>query len=313
MNQNNSKKVVVLTTGGTIAGVSHDAANPHNYQAAELSGEALMAQFGLSGESYGLEEVARIDSAEMDEATLKQLLACVHHYLQDNSVGALVITHGSDTIEETAFLLQATLNPVKPVVLTCAMRSANHPQTDGPGNLRDALTLARAGSAWQGVWVVCASEVHAPMEIYKAHSRRVNAFDSEGGCVAKIAHQQINLCKPRPTPVVSCDWPIQDLLRTPWPHVAVVMHHTMGDGALLELILQHQSPKAVLVVGTGNGTVSQSLQAAIDQALAQGVEVAFASRCSQGGVQREDAMQKANRLSWPQARLALMLRVLTRN
>ncbi len=97
------------------------------------------------------EQVAQVDSKDMSFAVLAKLAARVSHYLAQPDIQGIVITHGTDTLEETAFFLQALLAPAEPVVLTCAMRPATALAPDGPQNLLDAMAVARhAGGAGRG-------------------------------------------------------------------------------------------------------------------------------------------------------------------
>jgi L-asparaginase len=89
----------------------------------------------------------------------------------------VVITHGTDTLEETAFFLHSVLAPAKPVVLTCAMRPATALSPDGPQNVRDAIAVAATAGA-QGVTVVCAGTVHSGVDVQKVHTYRLDAFAS---------------------------------------------------------------------------------------------------------------------------------------
>ncbi|MEK9803308.1 MAG: asparaginase domain-containing protein, partial [Curvibacter sp.] len=136
------QKIVVLGTGGTIAGLAQGAA-PGRYRAAQKPVGELLAGLELpAGMDLQVEQVAQIDSKDMDLPVWQALLTACRHHLAAQAVQALLITHGTDTLEETAWLLQALLAPRKPVVLTCAMRPADAPDADGPRNLADALAVA---------------------------------------------------------------------------------------------------------------------------------------------------------------------------
>jgi len=118
---------VVLATGGTIAGVADSADAVLGYRAGERGVAELLAAAGEAARG-GLavvgEQVAQIDSKDMTLAVWQALVQRVRHHLARPEVGAVIVTHGTDTIEETAFLLQTLLQPTKPVVLACAMRPA---------------------------------------------------------------------------------------------------------------------------------------------------------------------------------------------
>ena len=153
--------LVILGTGGTIAGQAADAADNVGYKAGQLAVEQLI-QAVPSLRNYPLEceQVAQLDSKDMDFATWQRLARAVARHLARPEVQGLVITHGTDTLEETAFFLQRLLAPTKPVVLTAAMRPATALQPDGPQNLLDAVRVASLPSA-RGVLTVLAGKVFA--------------------------------------------------------------------------------------------------------------------------------------------------------
>ena len=146
-----NKKIVILGTGGTIAGVASQASNNIDYTAAQVGVSDLVGAIaGLN--QIETEQVAQIDSKDMSFEVWTALANRIQHHLTQNDVQGVVITHGTDTLEETAYFLQAVLNPSKPVVLTCAMRPASALTPDGPQNILDAVTVpgmkGRMASWW---------------------------------------------------------------------------------------------------------------------------------------------------------------------
>ena len=123
----------------------------------------------LRGRDLAFEQVAQINSKDMRLADLQRLVERAGRHLADPAVQGLVVTHGTDTIEETAYLLQTLLAPAKPLVLTCAMRPATAVSPDGPQNLSDALAVARHPGA-HGVVLVCAGRVHSAIDVGKVHA-----------------------------------------------------------------------------------------------------------------------------------------------
>ena len=158
--QSIASKIVVLGTGGTIAGTSVDAADNVGYTAAQLEVSSLVrAVPPLADVPLEAEQVAQVDSKDMSHAVWRALaLRCAHH-LARPEVAGIVITHGTDTLEETAWFLQRVLAPAKPIVLTAAMRPATALQSDGPQNLLDAVCVARSAVA-SGVVAVLGGQVH---------------------------------------------------------------------------------------------------------------------------------------------------------
>ena len=307
-------KIVILGTGGTIAGT---AASPHDaigYTAATLSIEALVAAVpALAGASIECEQVAQIDSKDMDFATWQRLAQRAAFHLARSDVAGVVVTHGTDTLEETAYFLHRVLAPAKPLVLTAAMRPATSREADGPQNLIDAVTLAQTVGV-QGVCVVVAGSVFHPVGLRKAHTHRIVAFDGgDGGPVAHI--EQGSLRRVR-------EWPqgnalgLDAISRDPqtWPRVEIVLNHAGADGRIVDALLA-QGLDGLVLAGTGNGRSSTALTCAALSAQTAGVSVVRASRCANGSVVAApgDTLRAVgDELSAAQARVALLLELLAR-
>jgi len=297
MNAKKTKKIVVLATGGTIAGLASDASKPQNYTAGQVGVADLLHRVAHDGIELLTEQVAQIDSKDMSFAVWQSLLAPVVHWLDQDDVQGVVITHGTDTLEETAYFLQTVLQPTKPVAMTCAMLPANALDSDGPGNLKDALAWVQQPTA-SGVSVVCAGEVHAGQAVQKSHSHQRNPFTSQ----PSVTHP-VTLRVPSVAQVLSC---------THWPRVELVLNHAGADGRLVRALMAHDVPQGWVVAGTGNGTLNHDLEAALLDAQKQGAQVLRASRCAQGGVQSREAdvLPHAGGLTAVQARVALLMHIL---
>ena len=178
----------MLGTGGTIAG---RAATPSSlaYESAQIGVDALVAALPTRLHVTS-EQVAQLDSKDMDFPTWKRLAAAVERHLQRPDVAGVVVTHGTDTLEETAYFLSRVVDATRPVVLTAAMRPATSFEADGPRNLADAIVVAGAGSSAgaTGVMVAFAGEIHAARHVSKAHPYRLDAFTSgEAGALGRVA------------------------------------------------------------------------------------------------------------------------------
>lgn len=309
--QNTSARVVILGTGGTIAGTAVSACDDIGYTAAQLSVADLVAAVpDLAGVPLELEQLAQLDSKDMEFAVWQRLAQRVAHHLARPEVGGVVVTHGTDTLEETAWFLQRVLAPAKPVVLTAAMRPATALSPDGPPNLRDAVRVAREPGA-RGVLAVLAGTVHGAAEVQKLHTWRLDAFGSgDAGPLAHVEAGQLRVLRP---------WPAGQALglgtvqRDPadWPRVEIVVSHAGADGRLVEA-LRAQGVDGLVVAGTGNGTVHRALESALLAAFEDGVAVLRATRCALGRViaQPDDALPDAGGLSPVKARIELLLQLL---
>ncbi|MFM9880863.1 MAG: asparaginase [Burkholderiaceae bacterium] len=283
-------KIVVLGTGGTIAGLAANPADSSQYTAGQLGVAELLSDLPSIGQHQVLaEQVAQIDSKDMTHEIWLLLAKRCAHWLAQDDVQALVITHGTDTLEETAFFLQTLLAPRKAVVLTCAMRPANALDADGPQNLRDALVVAAHPLAC-GVVAVCAGEVHSARDVQKVHAWRLDAFSSgEAGPLAVVEEGIVRPLQP------FAEWPAQlvrasaslsaiaDLLHWPpfcaWPRVEIVWSHAAAHPGVVDALLS-QDVQGIVVAGTGNGRVHQALLPALRQAKAVGIRVVLATRCA---------------------------------
>jgi L-asparaginase len=153
-------KIVILGTGGTIAGTAASAADAVGYTAAQIGVAQLVAAVPLLAQvPIECEQVAQLDSKDMDFETWQRLAASCAHHLARADVAGIVVTHGTDTLEETAYFLHRVLAAAKPVVLTGAMRPATSLQADGPQNLLDAVRVAQEPGA-RGVVAAMAGTVH---------------------------------------------------------------------------------------------------------------------------------------------------------
>lgn len=320
----NAKKVVVLGTGGTIAGTASSAADNIGYTAAQVGvAQLLQAVPGLSGVLRGhqidAQQVAQVDSKDMRFDIWLALAQSVQHHLAQPQVAGVVITHGTDTLEETAYFLHAVLPGAllnaKPVVLTCAMRPASSLNPDGPQNLMDAVALALTPGA-QGVLVVCAGTVHGALEVQKTHTYRLDAFTSgDAGPLAYMEEGHARLLR---------NWPLALTNHAPialekiakmalWPRVEVIMSYAGASAGVVDALLRPVPDAAPLrglvVAGTGNGTVHEQLEAALRRAVLAGVRVVRSTRCATGRVlSRPDAeFADSQGLSPVKARVALML------
>ena len=320
MVQPDNSRIVVLGTGGTIAGTAARAGDHTGYTAAQLGVAQLLDAIGtlpaaLRGRTLVAEQVAQIDSKDMSFALWQQLAARCAHWLADPAVQGLVITHGTDTLEETAYFLQAVLQPCKPVVLTCAMRPATALAPDGPQNLLDAVTVAvDSDAASHGVVAVCAGVVHSARDVRKSHPYRLDAFGSgEAGALGYVEENAVRWVRREPVSIDSHrPISIQKLGKVKQaPRVEIVMNHAGASGVIVDLLVK-DGVQGLIAAGTGNGTLHHDLEAALLRAKAAGVKVVRATRCAQGRVlpRPADAFADSNGLSPVKARVALMLELL---
>jgi L-asparaginase len=265
----------------------------------------------LAGRPLETHSLAQLDSSDMDHATWQALAQAVTAHLARPEVAGVVVTHGTDTLEETATFLQLTVAATKPVVMTAAMRPATAPSADGPQNLLDAVALA-AMPGVTGVLLAFGGSVYAGTEARKLHGYRVDAFG--GGDAGPLALMQDGVLRPlRAWP--SADGHAAAVLAQPvagWPVVDIVTSHAGAHGQTLQALVA-AGARGIVVAGSGNGSVHHELEAAAKQAQQQGVVVWRATRCVLGGVVGEgaaDALPHAGDATPVQARVRLLLALL---
>lgn len=322
------KKMVFLGTGGTIAGTAAQANDNVGYTAAQVGvGQLLQAipslQQTLGDHAFLSEQVAQIDSKDMGWAQWRVLAERIQHYMMQPEVASVVVTHGTDTLEETAFFLSQVLSHTslaqKPIVLTCAMRPASSLAPDGPQNVLDAVAVARSAHA-HGVLAVCAGSVHMARYVQKIHPYRLNAFDSgDAGPVAYVEEGRVRWLQAYPAAEAQTpDFPLAALSNEPWPRVEIVTSYAGATGATVRALCavptgSAQEVQGIVVAGTGNGTFHQDMESALREVQALGVHVLRSTRCAYGRVVAGAApgdFPDSQGLSPVKARIALMLELM---
>jgi L-asparaginase len=314
--QVSGQKIVVLGTGGTIAGTSAQAGDNIGYTAAQVGVEQLLnAVAGWQSTECALhtEQVAQIDSKDMDENVWRSLASRCSHHLEDPAVRGIVVTHGTDTLEETAWFLNEVLVARKPVVLTCAMRPATALAPDGPQNLLDAVAVAMAPNA-AGVVVVAAGEVHGARHVQKVHPYRIHAFNSSDvGPLGFVEEGRVRMTRNWPLAldrkaVLAIDRIAEAIA---WPRVEIVTSHAGAKGATVDALVR-DGVQGLVVACTGNGTIHHLLEAALVRAQSAGVRVVRATRCPEGEVLPKpgDQLPDSQGISPVKARISLMLELL---
>ena len=330
-----NKQIIVLGTGGTIAGKSASATDNVGYVASQVGVAQLLAAIPSLASADGAaiygdcelvcEQVAQIDSKDMNFEIWQRLLARCTYWLAQPQVQGIVITHGTDTLEETAFFLHSALDTNKAVVLTCAMRPSTAIAPDGPQNLLDALAVA-SNDQITGVIAVCANTIHSAVDVQKVHNYRLDAFSSgDAGVLGYVKEGKLvlyrknesNSALARVNNAYAAMKKIANSshdLKTS-PRVEIVLNHSGATGAMVEALLDQRQAAAsnelcgIVVAATGNGTISKELENALQKAEAAGVVVWRSTRCAFGAlVGKADAQfGDSGGLTPVKARIALML------
>ncbi len=308
------QRIVVLGTGGTIAGVADDAGDAVGYRSAEVGVAALLSGLAPAGVVTEAEQVAQLDSKDMDAATWRTLALRAAHHAARAEVDGIVVTHGTDTLEETAWFLASMAGVAdagKPLVLTGAMRPSTARSPDGPQNLADALTVAASPGA-RGVLAVFAGTLYAARGLRKIHPHRLDAFAAADGAVqGRVEEGRVRLLRPWPDVSARIEPRcLPDAGR--WPRVEIVTSAACADGRVVDLLVD-DGVAGLVLAGCGNGSVHRALDAALQRAVARGVAVLRSTRCLEGTIVAGSAADSYDTtdLAPPQARVELMVRLLT--
>ncbi|MCC8391282.1 asparaginase [Paraburkholderia sp. MMS20-SJTR3] len=282
-------RIAVLATGGTIAGSAADAANTAGYKAGVVGVDQLLAAVPALSSVARLapEQIASVDSKDMALPLWTTLAQRINTLLASDDVDGVVITHGTDTLEETAYLLHLTIKSDKPVVLTAAMRPASALSADGPLNLLNAVTVAAHASArGQGVLVAFNNRIHSARDVVKTSTYAVDAFQSpEIGALGWVQDGRVEFQRRvlRAHTLAS-----EFAIGAAWPQVEIVASYA-GVSRIAVDALVAAGVRGIVVAGTGNGSIHQSLQQALVDAVARGVPVVRSSRVGSGHVMRNGA------------------------
>ena len=282
----NCPRVMVLATGGTIAGrASADEART-GYKAGVLSVRELIADVPELRKIAGVtgEQLCNIDSKDMTDEIWLRLAARVNEIFAADAADAVVIPHGTDTMEETAYFLSLTVKSDKPVVLTGAMRPATAADADGFENLLDAVRVAASGdAAGKGVLVVMNGEIHGARDVTKIHTQNPAAFASPTagrlGAVKNGVPAFSRAPLRRPESEALFDLGNVSAL----PRVDILYGHEGDDGALA-FAAEKAGAKGLVYAGMGNGSIPAEAEEALAKIASMGVIVVRASRSSGGEV-----------------------------
>lgn len=290
------KTVKILATGGTIAGA---ATVGGGYRAGAIPiAEILRSVPDLAAlANISSEQVANVGSADIDEAVWRRLVSRVQAAISDPSVAGVVITHGTDTLEETAYFLRLVLPTSKPVVVVGSMRPGATPSADGPQNLLDAVRVASSDEARnRGVLVVMNDTIFDPASVTKVDFRRVNAFAAPiGGPVGDVLAHRPHFYRA----VAREDAPFE-IGPSPLPKVSVA--YTYAGFKSRDLLSTARGARGLVIAGTGAGGLPTEARPTMRELMSKGVQVVRTSR--QGGGDVWTAAEAGGEPEWTRGTVA---------
>lgn len=271
------RRVVVLATGGTIA----SAATESGGTIAQRSAAELLEAAAPAGVDVQAKDLMNVGSYLLTHRDLRTIAEAVAAEVSREDVHGVVVTHGTDTMEETAYLLDLLHGADTPVVLTGAQRSSDQADTDGPRNLREAIAVAASVQARGcGVLISFAGRVYAAARTRKVHTLTPEPFATAGGGpIGRVSAAAVRIStRPvRPDPLPPLDQRF-DAVR-----VDVVSLHPGADAALAEAAVA-AGAQGVVLAGTGAGNGNHAVLAWVKEAVRAGTAVGLSTRVPDGPV-----------------------------
>lgn len=291
-------RVVILATGGTIAGAGATAANSATYQAAKVPVDKLIAGVPelVDVAQVRGEQVFQIASESFTNDKLLELGKRVAALTRDPAVDGIVITHGTDTLEETAFFLNLVSKSDKPVVLVGSMRPGTSMSADGMLNLYNAVVVAGSpASRGKGVLVAMNDEIHSGRDVTKRVNIKTSAFYSQWGPLGMAVEGQTYWFRnPAKRHTTASEFDIDSIQKL--PEVQIVYGAGNMSLELYDAVVR-SGAKAVIHAGTGNGSVANYAVDKLRALRSQGLHVIRSSRVGDGFVIR-NSEQPDDKYDW---------------
>ena len=313
--QSQLPRVIILATGGTIAGAgaSSDRAA---YTAGKIPIDDLIGSIPTVKKIANItgEQVASVGSQDMTTEIWKKLAVRANEIFKKNEADAIVITHGTDTQEETGYFLDLLIKSEKPVVLTGSMRPATAISADGPKNLYDAITVAiDPKSKGRGVLVSFNEGIFDSREVMKLSTTKTNAFGSPNtGPIGQAYDGRVEYYSSS-TREVNVNTPFTVSADTKLPRVDIVYMYADAPADQIDLLIS-KKVDGIVIAGVGNGNFNKAYTDAVKRAVAAGIVVCRASRTPSGRVVLHDEINDeqlgtivSDDLTPQKARILLML------
>ncbi len=309
----NLPTIALLATGGTIAG-SGASASSGSYKSGELGIKELLKAIPSLNKLARIqgEQISNIGSQDMTEEVWFKLAKRAQELLDNSRIQGVVIMHGTDTLEESAYFLNLVLRSTKPVVLVGAMRNATSLSADGALNLYNALSVAaNEKSANKGVLVVMDDNIFSARDVVKTHTTHTSTFKAlNSGAIGSVYYGKTRYyMQPLRKHTTESEFSLSQL-KTPLPKVDIIYTHAGMTPDLFQASLNSHA-KGVVIAGVGNGNVSAGFLKAMQEASQMGVVIVRSSRVGSGGVTSGEIDDKAfitsNNLNPQKARVLLQL------
>jgi glutamin-(asparagin-)ase len=291
--------VVVLATGGTIAGAGASAANSATYQAAKVGIEQLIAGIPELSKLANVrgEQVMQIASESITNDNLLQLGRRVSELADSKDVDGIVITHGTDTLEETAYFLNLVEKTDKPIIVVGSMRPGTAMSADGMLNLYNAVAVASSKEArGKGVLVTMNDEIQSGRDVSKMINIKTEAFKSAWGPLGMVVEGKSYWFRlPAKRHTMDSEFDIKNIKSLPDVEIAY-SYGNVSDTAYKALA--QSGAKAIIHAGTGNGSVSSRVVPSLQALRKDGVQIIRSSHVNAGGFVLRNAEQPDDKYDW---------------
>ncbi|WP_448111316.1 asparaginase [Pseudomonas lini] len=291
--------VVILATGGTIAGAGASAANSATYQAAKVGIEQLIAGVPELSQLANVrgEQVMQIASESITNDNLLQLGRRVAELADSNDVDGIVITHGTDTLEETAYFLNLVEKTDKPIIVVGSMRPGTAMSADGMLNLYNAVAVASSKDArGKGVLVTMNDEIQSGRDVSKMINIKTEAFKSAWGPLGMVVEGKSYWFRlPAKRHTMDSEFDIKTIKSLPDVEIAY-SYGNVSDTAYKALV--QSGAKAIIHAGTGNGSVSSRVVPSLQALRKDGVQIIRSSHVNAGGFVLRNAEQPDDKYDW---------------
>ena len=275
--------IYILATGGTIAG-SGSGALDTSYTSGTVTVDKLIAAVPEINKIATIkgEQISNIGSQEMNNEVWFKLANRVNELLTSGKADGVVITHGTDTMEETAYFLNLVVKSDKPIVMVGAMRNSGSLSADGPLNIFNAVNVAMSKeAAGKGVMVVMNDEIHAAREVTKTNTTAVDTFKSpNSGKIGTVFYGNVKFyMNPTRKHTVNSAFDITKIKEL--PRVDIIYSHSNDNPDFVNLAVKNGA-KGIVNAGMGNGNPFPSALEALGEAVKAGVVVVRDSRVGSG-------------------------------
>ena len=308
-------KVIILATGGTIAGAGASA-DRAGYTAGKIPIEQLIGSIPTVKKIADIsgEQVASVGSQDMSIDIWKKLAIRANEIFKNNEADGIVVTHGTDTQEETAYFLDLVVASNKPIVLTGSMRPATAISADGPKNLYDAITVAvNEKSKGKGVLVSFNEGIFDGRDVMKLSTTKTNAFGSPNtGAIGQVYDGRVEYYASS-VRGVNNSTPFSVKADTKLPRVDIVYMYADAPSDQIDMLI-NKKVDGIVIAGVGNGNFNKAFMDAVKRAVAANIIVCRASRTPSGRVVLHDEINDdelgtivSDDLTPQKARILLML------